>query len=207
MTWGGRSEKVGQLGYIMGETLGVVGAPFEMVGFTTHYSDYGFGHSSNNHPQKPIPKGMHYTRTTPLHLVVYKTFDEKRVRDMDKRMVCVSKFSQCALTIEGEPLLWLASRLASRPEQRKILIVMCDGAPQADGYEESDAVRRHVPLAAKKVRNVGIELISVGIQTDAPRAFYGEESFVQYDNLDMLLTHFYPKLGKILRGESKSSLT
>jgi cobaltochelatase CobT len=77
--------------------------------------------------------------------------------------------------IDGEALEWAALRLLQRPERRKILIVLSDGAPVDQATLERNADRaildRHLRQVIQRLTaNSGIELCAIGIRHDV--SFY-----------------------------------
>lgn len=104
-----------------------------------------------------------------LH-VIYKSADEPYRR---------AKLNLCAMmsndllreNIDGEALLWAAQRLSSRPEQRRILLVISDGAPvdQAtiEANEDKSILDRHLKDVVSDLERSGqIELAALGIRHD-----------------------------------------
>ncbi len=75
--------------------------------------------------------------------------------------------------IDGEALLWAHARLAARPEQRKILMMISDGAPVDDStlsVNPGNYLERHLRAAIEisKPRSP-VELIAIGIGHDVTR--------------------------------------
>jgi hypothetical protein len=189
---GGKMYLCGQLGYVLGETLALVRVPYEVVGFTT-----GNGCGSS---ETPVP-GIYYHRNIPLELIEIKPFSMTRRSDMLGRFYAAAAY-QGGGTVEGEGVWWAAKRLALRKEQRKLLIVVCDGGP-CGGPAPTWKFEEHAGEVVKRIREYGIETIHVGIGTNDPLRYVPEETFVRYDGLDDLLTGFYSRLGSILRGERR----
>jgi cobalamin biosynthesis protein CobT len=163
-----------------------------VVGFTT-----GRGSGSSETPVK----GIYYHRNIPLELIEIKPFSMTRRSDMLGRFYAAAAY-QGGGTVEGEGVWWAAKRLALRKEQRKLLIVVCDGGP-CGGPAPTWKFEEHAGEVVKRIREYGIETIHVGIGTNDPLRYVPEETFVRYDGLDDLLTGFYSRLGSILRGERR----
>lgn len=77
--------------------------------------------------------------------------------------------------VDGEALLWARDRLLARPQQRRILMVISDGAPVDDstlaangaGYLDS-----HLRAAVSSVESTpGLELTAIGIGHDVTRTY------------------------------------
>lgn len=184
-----RMKVAAQLAMVFSETLQMLDVPHEVLGYTTNEGSY------NVDARGLIQAG--YTRVTPLKLSVVKSFKQS-FRVKRKAFVQLAKNSG-QYTIEGEAVFWAGKRLAERKESRKILIVLCDGHPES-GWESSDKLRAHAKKMAKKVAKAGIEIMGVGIQTDAPKKYYPKA--IQYDSLDDLTTGFYGELSRILKGQA-----
>jgi cobalamin biosynthesis protein CobT len=76
---------------------------------------------------------------------------------------------------DGESVLWAAQILAQRPEARKLLIVLSDGEPAHNAG--SVAYLEHVCGVIEASR--GIELVGIGIQSEAVRKYYKNHCFVK----------------------------
>ena len=77
--------------------------------------------------------------------------------------------------IDGEALEWAYSRLITRPEQRKILMVISDGAPVDDStlsVNSGDYLEKHLKRTVKFIEaNSDIELLAIGIGHDVSRYY------------------------------------
>jgi cobaltochelatase CobT len=193
-----------QLGYVLAETCSLIRVPFESLGFTTgfHYGSRSrYGRSYRGDGDATEVSGVYYHRTNPLKLIVIKPFE------MTKRSDVLTKFYAAASwtgggTTEGEAILWAAKRLAKQRRQRRLLITICDGAPNGNPaptwkFEE------HVSTTIDRLQRAGIETMHVGIGTDAPKRYVPEHTFVRYDGIDSLITEFAPSFGAILLNERR----
>ena len=75
--------------------------------------------------------------------------------------------------IDGEALLWAWKRMAARPEQRRIMMVISDGAPVDDGTQSANSagyLERHLreTIAMIETRSE-VELLAIGIGHDVTR--------------------------------------
>lgn len=84
--------------------------------------------------------------------------------------------------VDGEALEWAAARLRARPERRKILVVLSDGAPVDDATlaaNGADYLDRHLRLVVDAIEQSGdIELVAIGIGFDVGR-YYTNSKVVQ----------------------------
>lgn len=78
---------------------------------------------------------------------------------------------------DATALLWAASRLALRKEQRKVLIMLSDGQPSAGGYHSADYMLRHAAQAVEA--RPDMELYSIGIEYNGVKHFYKNWSEVK----------------------------
>ncbi|EPL5639916.1 cobaltochelatase CobT-related protein [Klebsiella oxytoca] len=74
-----------------------------------------------------------------------------------------------AENIDGESILTLLQHFSGRQEDRKIMIVLSDGSPAAQGHGLSE----HLKMVTKQIeQDTDIHLLGIGILTDSPRRFY-----------------------------------
>lgn len=191
-----------QLGYILGETCSLIRIPFEVLGFTTGSffgspSRYNRSYRGDG-DQAQVP-GVYYHRTNNLQLIVIKPFEMTKRSDMLNKMYAAASWSGGGTT-EGEAIWWAAKRLSLQRTQRRLLVTMCDGAPNGNPaphwkFEE------HVTHTLERIQRAGIETLHVGIGTDAPKRYVPEDAFVRYDGIDSLITEFAPAFADILLRE------
>jgi cobaltochelatase CobT len=96
--------------------------------------------------------------------------------------------------IDGEALLWAYERLMKRTEQRKILMVISDGAPVDDAtlsHNSGDYLDRHLREVIEKIEQKSpVELLAIGIGHDVSR-YYRQATMI--DEVD--------RLGEVMLGE------
>jgi len=90
--------------------------------------------------------------------------------------------------IDGEALAWAARRLLSRPEQRRILLVISDGAPVDQATLEANADKqildRHLHEVIHEIERGGqIELAAIGIRHDVDRYYRAARRIDAIDEL------------------------
>ena len=77
--------------------------------------------------------------------------------------------------IDGEALLWAFKRIATRKEERKILMVISDGAPVDDStlsVNSGDYLEKHLKQTVKWIEeNSSIEILAIGIGHDVTRYY------------------------------------
>ena len=134
----------------------------EVLGFTT--KEWKGGKSRENWiiddmPQKP-------GRLNDLMHIIYKT-PEDTLKKIDHNFALMLRDGLLKENIDGESLLWALSRILKRNEERKILMVISDGAPVDDSTisaNSSDYLEKHLKKVIKFIENkTNVEIIAIGI--------------------------------------------
>jgi len=137
-----------------------------------------------------------YNRFSPLHHIIVKTFQENYFNVRELIPLIDSHSSNC----DGESVEWAAKRLSVQKEQRKILIVMSDGMP-ASGASDTSLLHSHLKEVVKGIEKSEIEVIGIGILTDAVKQFY--ESNVTIYNVNEIAASVFKVLFEKLRAKRK----
>jgi len=89
--------------------------------------------------------------------------------------------------IDGEALLWAYRRLISRPEHRRILMVISDGAPVDDStlsVNPGNFLERHLREVIREIEGRDfVELIAIGIGHDVTRYYRRAVTIVDAEEL------------------------
>jgi cobaltochelatase CobT len=89
--------------------------------------------------------------------------------------------------IDGEALLWAHQRLVARPEQRKILCVISDGAPVDDStlsVNPSNYLEQHLRQVIEQIESASpVELLAIGIGHDVTRYYKRAVTLVDAEQL------------------------
>ena len=155
---------------ILAKTLERCGVKVEVLGFTTVNWKGGQSRASWTQNGRPPMPG----RLNDIRHIIYKSADAP-LRRTRANLGLMLKEGILKENIDGEALLWAYRRLQKRPEDRKILMVISDGAPVDDstlsanrsGYLESDL--HNVVGAIDKKGDV--ELTAIGIGHDVGRYY------------------------------------
>jgi len=138
----------------------------EILGFTTR--NWKGGQSAKD--WRAAGKGDDPGRLNDLLHVIYKDASTplRRARDSICAMLSPGLLKE---NIDGEALIWAASRLLNRPEQRRLLIVISDGAPVDQATVEANSDKqlldRHLRDTIGWIdRETNIELSAIGIRHD-----------------------------------------
>ena len=150
---------------ILGQTLERCGVAVEILGFTTRAWKGGRARDAWVAAGKPENPG----RLNDLRHIVYKSADMpwRRARRSLGLMLREGLLKE---NIDGEALDWAHSRLLSRPEQRRILMVISDGAPVDDctlSVNPGNFLEQHLQHTIHHIEAFSqVELIAIGIGHD-----------------------------------------
>lgn len=148
---------------ILARTLERTGVKVEILGFTTAAWKGGKSREQWTKNQRPPMPG----RLNDLRHIIYKSADAP-LRRARNNLGLMLKEGVLKENIDGEALLWAYKRLKNRSEDRKILMVISDGAPVDDstlsanksGYLESDL--HNIIHVIQKQKNVELSAIGIG---------------------------------------------
>ncbi|HEU4967761.1 cobaltochelatase subunit CobT [Sphingomonas sp.] len=155
---------------ILARTLERVGVKTEILGFTTRAWKGGQAREDWLAQGRPPHPG----RLNDLRHIVYKRADEpwRRAR---KSLGLMMREGLLKENIDGEALLWAHQRLIARPEERKILMVISDGAPVDDStlsVNSGSYLEKHLRQVIAWIENRSpVELAAIGIGHDVTRYY------------------------------------
>ena len=155
---------------IMARTLERCGVKVEILGFTTRAWKGGQSRERWLTDGRPPHPG----RLNDLRHIVYKRADEpwRRAR---KNLGLMMREGLLKENIDGEALLWAHHRLVNRPEERRILMVISDGAPVDDStlsVNSGTYLERHLRQVIGWIESRSpVELIAIGIGHDVTRYY------------------------------------
>ena len=155
---------------ILARTLERCGVKTEVLGFTTRAWKGGQSREAWLSGGKPAQPG----RLNDLRHIVYKKADEpwRRAR---KNLGLMMREGLLKENIDGEALLWAHSRLLARPEDRRILMVISDGAPVDDStlsVNNAGYLEQHLRKVIQWIEKQSpIQLVAIGIGHDVTRYY------------------------------------
>ena len=155
---------------ILARTLERCGVKTEILGFTTRAWKGGQARETWLGAGRPPQPG----RLNDLRHIVYKKADEpwRRARNSLGLMMREGLLKE---NIDGEALLWAHSRLIARPEERRILMVISDGAPVDDStlsVNSGSYLERHLRQVIGWIEGKSpVELVAIGIGHDVTRYY------------------------------------
>jgi cobaltochelatase CobT len=155
---------------ILARTLERVGVKTEILGFTTRAWKGGQSREKWLADGRPPQPG----RLNDIRHIVYKQADEPW-RRAKKSLGLMMREGLLKENIDGEALLWAHSRLIARPEDRKILMVISDGAPVDDStlsVNSGSYLERHLRQVIGWIEaRSPVELVAIGIGHDVTRYY------------------------------------
>jgi cobaltochelatase CobT len=155
---------------ILARTLERVGVASEVLGFTTRAWKGGQSREQWLADGRPSNPG----RLNDLRHIVYKSADEP-YRHARKHLGLMMREGLLKENIDGEALLWAHNRLIARSEERRILMVISDGAPVDDSTASANGgayLERHLRQVIEWIeRRSTVELVAIGIGHDVTRYY------------------------------------
>jgi cobaltochelatase CobT len=155
---------------VLARTLERCDVKVEVLGFTTRAWKGGMAREkwlADGRPQAP-------GRLNDLRHIIYKSADAP-MRRTRNNLGLMMKEGLLKENIDGEALEWAHRRIVNRPEQRKILMVISDGAPVDDStlsVNPANYLEKHLrDVIAMIERRKQVELLAIGIGHDVTRYY------------------------------------
>ncbi|NGO53536.1 cobaltochelatase subunit CobT [Allomesorhizobium camelthorni] len=172
---------------ILARTLERCGVSVEILGFTTRAWKGGQAREKWLKDGKPPSPG----RLNDLRHIIYKSADMpwRRAR---RNLGLMMREGLLKENIDGEALLWAHQRLIARPEQRKILMMISDGAPVDDStlsVNPGNYLERHLRAVIELIETRSpVELLAIGIGHDVTRYYRRAVTIVDAEELAGAMT-------------------
>ena len=155
---------------ILSRTLERCSVKVEILGFTTKNWKGGQSRELWNKNGKPKNPG----RLNDLRHIIYKGADTQW-RQAKNNLGLMLKEGLLKENIDGEAITWAFNRLKKRREERKILMVISDGAPVDDStlsVNSGDFLEKHLKKIVKYIEDkTDIEILAIGIGHDVSRYY------------------------------------
>ncbi len=155
---------------ILSRTLERCSVKVEVLGFTTKNWKGGKSREEWNKKGKTKNPG----RLNDLSHIIYKSADSPW-RQSKKNLGLMLKEGLLKENIDGEAINWAYNRLNKRKEERKILMVISDGAPVDDStlsVNSGDFLEKHLKKTVKLIEHKSeIEILAIGIGHDVSRYY------------------------------------
>ncbi|MFB3149654.1 MAG: cobaltochelatase subunit CobT [Alphaproteobacteria bacterium] len=172
---------------ILARTLERCGVKVEILGFTTRAWKGGQARERWLSAGKPAAPG----RLNDLRHIIYKSADSawRRTR---KNLGLMLREGLLKENIDGEALLWAHQRLIARPEQRRILMMISDGAPVDDStlsVNSGNYLENHLRAVIDWIETCSpVELVAIGIGHDVTRYYRRAVTVVDAEQLGGAMT-------------------
>ncbi|MCW5718891.1 MAG: cobaltochelatase subunit CobT [Bauldia sp.] len=172
---------------ILARTLERCGVKVEILGFTTRAWKGGQAREQWLQAGKPANPG----RLNDLRHIIYKGGDAPWRRSR-RNLGLMLREGLLKENIDGEALAWAHQRLLARPENRKILMMISDGAPVDDStlsVNPANYLERHLRQVIEEIETRSpVELIAIGIGHDVTRYYRRAVTIVDAEELAGAMT-------------------
>ncbi|HZP19620.1 MAG TPA: cobaltochelatase subunit CobT [Bauldia sp.] len=172
---------------ILARTLERCGVKVEILGFTTRAWKGGQSREAWLQAGKPANPG----RLNDLRHIIYKAADAPWRRSR-RNLGLMMREGLLKENIDGEALAWAHGRLLVRPEQRKILMMISDGAPVDDStlsVNPGNYLERHLRYVIEEIETRSpVELLAIGIGHDVTRYYRRAVTIVDAEELAGAMT-------------------
>ena len=167
---------------ILARTLERCGVKVEILGFTTRAWKGGKSREAWQGAGKPAAPG----RLNDLRHIIYKSADQPWRRSR-KALGLMLREGILKENIDGEALVWAHDRLISRPEDRRIMMVISDGAPVDDSTLSSNSgnyLEKHLRSTIEMIETRSpVQLLAIGIGHDVTRYYQRAVTITDVDQL------------------------
>ncbi|HEU4837844.1 MAG TPA: cobaltochelatase subunit CobT [Micavibrio sp.] len=188
---------------ILARTLERCGVKVEILGFTTRAWKGGKSRDLWIERGRSASPG----RLNDLRHIVYKNADAP-LRRAHKNFGLMLKEGVLKENIDGEALVWAHNRIARRPEQRKIMMVISDGAPVDDStlsVNPSNILERDLRTVIAWIESLKqVELTAIGIGHDVTRYYSRAMTITDADELASALIERLEGLFQLKRPSRRS---
>jgi len=184
----GKIQTAAHAAYALSSILDRMNIANEVIGFTTRRHTFP-GASTEAHRA-----GISYARMEALYVPILKGFGERLTAENKKRFAALPSVTWLRENVDGESVQVAATRLLARREKRKILMVLSDGHPACPG--DFMALRSHLKKTVREVERQGVDVLGLGIQSDAPKEFYSK--YVLLNDIDELPNTVISEIKRLL---------
>ncbi|MEM6462685.1 MAG: cobaltochelatase subunit CobT [Pseudomonadota bacterium] len=172
---------------ILARTLERCGVKVEILGFTTKAWKGGQAREKWLGAGKPATPG----RLNDLRHIIYKSADAPWRRSR-RNLGLMMREGLLKENIDGEALIWAHNRLLGRSEQRRILMMISDGAPVDDStlsVNPGNYLERHLRAVIEEIETRSpVELLAIGIGHDVTRYYRRAVTIVDAEELAGAMT-------------------
>ena len=181
---------------IMGRTLERCSVRVEILGFTTRAWRGGESREAWINDNKPSNPG----RLNDLRHIVYKGADDSWSRSR-RNLGLMMREELLKENIDGEALIWAHNRVVTRPEQRKVMMVISDGLPVDNStllVNPSNFLEQHLKYAISMIEDHSpVELVAIGIGHDVTHHYKRAVTITDAEQLGGAMTDQLAELFEI----------
>jgi len=172
---------------ILARTMERCGVKVEILGFTTRAWKGGRAREAWLEASRPVNPG----RVNDIRHIIYKSADQPW-RHARRSLGLMMREGLLKENIDGEALKWAHNRLLGRPESRRILMVISDGAPVDDSTQSvnpGNYLETHLRQVIKEIQTrSAVQLIAIGIGHDVTRYYQRAVTLLDAEELAGALT-------------------
>jgi len=169
------------------EAIAPAGIPFEVLGFNQPFNTAGAG---------TVP--MTAARWEAIAMYVFKAF-EQSLRETRGSIYSIGGLAT-GNNCDGESLMYAYDRLRKRPESRKVMFVLSDGAPSCMSRSPG-LLSTHLKNSVHHMEKNGVQCVGIGIYTHSVKHYYPRHIVV--NSLDELASTSLTMLGDLLLDDGK----
>ncbi len=181
---------------IMGRTLERCSVRVEILGFTTRAWRGGESREAWINADKPSNPG----RLNDVRHIIYKSADDNWSRSR-RNLGLMMREELLKENIDGEALIWAHNRVVTRPEQRKVMMVISDGLPVDNStllVNPSNFLEQHLKYAINMIENHSpVELVAIGIGHDVTHHYKRAVTITDAEQLGGAMTDQLAELFEI----------
>jgi len=174
-------------GDILARTLERCGVKVEILGFTTRAWKGGKSREAWMQAGRPANPG----RINDVRHIIYKSA-EQPWRHAKSNLGLMMREGLLKENIDGEALLWAHKRILGRPENRRILMVISDGAPVDDSTQSvnpGNYLEKHLRYVIEDIETRSpVQLVAIGIGHDVTRYYRRAVTLLDAEELAGALT-------------------
>jgi cobaltochelatase CobT len=182
-----------QAAYALATVLGRLNIAHEVIGFTSRYSDE-WNDEDTPFGQEVSQHQWEYARYCSLYMPILKGYNERMTANVRARFAYLPYSGILSENVDGECVEIAARRLSQRRETRKIMLVLSDGEPAADG--DNEMLDAHLKKVVKEIEASGITVVGMGIDTNAVKYFY--QKYLVIEDIDDLPSEVLKELKTLL---------
>jgi cobalamin biosynthesis protein CobT len=188
MAYGNRSGPARKTAIALSETLNALGVRFGVYGFSNHFRGKIGRHVEHKHLY--VTPGVEFHgRSLAMVIHQYKGFSEQFSKTKTRLLNSGGRYENA----DGDAVLAIGRILMQQQATRHVLIVLSDGEPLCP---TTGSEGNHLKEVVADLEKAGVEVVGIGIQTDAVKQFYPNNICVR--NLDELAPEAFKVLSKML---------